>query len=217
MSDTIQPSLEFGALIADWLGHLFIAPPDPVRVAGLQRHATNGGLADLAAGLGCPAAGQRMAAMLGVGPAATVAPALARCHARLFDGVAGRNTIPPYESAWTGEGGRLFQAPTEEMAAVLRRLDLAVSAECGEPPDHLGIELFALAAALRQGDAGMAADLQRRLATWVPAFAGQVQAADPDGFHAAACTLLAAFLSSLSDSLHAAMPVRPTAFEGTPS
>ncbi|WLT09507.1 molecular chaperone TorD family protein [Bartonella apihabitans] len=44
----------------------------------------------------------------------------------LFDGAFGPLSVPPYESYYRDENGRLFQAPYVEMLDVLTRLDVSV-------------------------------------------------------------------------------------------
>ncbi|MDK9698316.1 MAG: molecular chaperone TorD family protein, partial [Siculibacillus sp.] len=119
----------------------------------------------------------------------TVAVRVATAHRRLFDGLAGPETVPPYESAHVGDG-RLFGRPVAEMERLLAAHDLSVAADAHEPADHLAIEL-ALMARLVSHDHPDRATFAARLTGWIPAFARACEAHDRAGFHAAAARLLA--------------------------
>jgi putative dimethyl sulfoxide reductase chaperone len=73
-------------------------------------------------------------------------------HERLFVGP-GRVPCPPYEALWRDEGqrreqGRLMSTATAAVARLYRTLDLAVRHDAHELPDHIAVELEALAYAL---------------------------------------------------------------------
>ena len=75
-------------------------------------------------------------------------------YERLFVGP-GRTPCPPYESLWLGgqprlEQGRLMGAASVAVADLYRGLGLDVAAAAHELPDHVAIELEALAFALRR-------------------------------------------------------------------
>ncbi|MCP5371355.1 MAG: molecular chaperone TorD family protein, partial [Hyphomicrobiales bacterium] len=71
----------------------------------------------------------------------TLALDLAVTYARLFHGVDGPNSVPPYESAYVSPRGTLFQAPVSEVNALIARLDLSLSRAYAEPSDHVAVEL----------------------------------------------------------------------------
>jgi TorA maturation chaperone TorD len=73
-------------------------------------------------------------------------------YERLFVGP-GRVPCPPYEALWRDEGqrreqGRLMSTATAAVARLYRSLDLAVRHDAHELPDHVAVELEALAYAL---------------------------------------------------------------------
>lgn len=141
---------------------------------------------------------------------------LAGAFSRLFLGVGGRRSAPPYESAYTNERGLLFQEASGHSAAALMNLGLHVSASCPEPPDHLAIQLEIMAAlASRAHEAAASAErdaymhrqlafLEDRLLPWIGAFRDDCVASDRSGFYATAATCLVAFATADADRLRAA-------------
>jgi TorA-specific chaperone len=120
---------------------------------------------------------------------AALALRLERTFGILFLGLAGPQTVPPYESAWRGNG-RLFQQPVADMNALLAALDVHVGL-AGEPADHIAIETELLARLIAAGHPARAA-LAERLAAWLPAFQDALVVTDPSGFYAGAATALLA-------------------------
>lgn len=177
-----------------WLAGLFTAAPSPEAIAAMRRGPLADALAALALDpdLGPGIARLRAATATGEDPA-TVAVRLAVTFGRLFLGIGGPETVPPYESAHTGSG-RLFQAPVGEMERLMAAHDLAVAADLHEPADHLGIEL-ALMARLVAADHPDRAELAARLAAWVPRFSRLCVAHDPTGYFGGAAEVLAALVA----------------------
>lgn len=111
-------------------------------------------------------------------------------YERLFVGP-GRVPCPPYESLWRTdaprrEQGRLMAACAVEVARIYAQLGLRVRADAHELPDHLVVELEALAFALEQGADDAAAALQREhLASWLPPFCARVEAETTHPFYRA--------------------------------
>jgi len=114
-------------------------------------------------------------------------------YERLFVGP-GRTPCPPYESLWLSdqpklEQGRLMGAASVAAADLYRGLGLDVAAAAHELPDHLAIELEALAFAL--GAEGVAAEesrcalLHEHLQVWLPRFCVAVQKEARQPFYAA--------------------------------
>ena len=100
-------------------------------------------------------------------------------YERLFVGP-GRVPCPPYEALWRDDGkrleqGRLMSAATSSVTRLYRSLDLAVRRDAHELPDHLVVELEALAYAL--GEDEQAADelLDEHLLRWVPKLSATVE------------------------------------------
>ncbi len=139
---------------------------------------------------------------------------LAGTYARLFLGVGGRNAAPPYASAYCDEKGRLFQQPTAAMAALLRRLDIAVAEGVSEPPDHIAIELAVLAEICARADAARragetetaerfeceaAAFANDYLLVWIPDFCSDCLRLDQSGFYASAAAALLRYVRLIPD------------------
>ncbi|MDR3416177.1 MAG: molecular chaperone TorD family protein [Nevskia sp.] len=165
------------------------------------RDGTLGRLAPLLGEPGCAEPLARAAGVLaGLGEGAEAVSTLNVSHVRLFSGFGGpRGHAAPYESLYRGEGTRLFGEPAAEMAVLLAANGLAVARDCAEAPDHLAVELLALAALLQAGAPGApgapdAAGLRARLAGWVPDFAAACAVCDELGFYAAVAAGLEAFL-----------------------
>lgn len=185
------------AFTAQWLSGLFIGPLERPAVEILRHGAEADFLADLARDLDCARAGHLMQAALRAGSADEVQRTLSIGFTRLFEGIHGIQSAPPYESAYTGTSGRLFQHPVKEMDAILARLGVSVAASCREPADHLSIELAALSSALERNDTAMVEMIRGRLLAWTPDFVGRLGRLAPESFYSAAATLVPAFLSSL--------------------
>lgn len=134
---------------------------------------------------------------------------LAGAYARLFLGVGGRRSAPPYQSFYTGPEGRVMQEPAALMQRELRQRNRRLAAEFPEPPDHLAVQLSVLAELVETAPAAeQAAFLDARLLDWIGAFAARCAAADGTGFYAAAARALADFASADRAALPAAFPVR---------
>lgn len=94
---------------------------------------------------------------------------------RLFVGP-GRVPCPPYEALWRDDGqrreqGRLMSTATAAVARLYRGLDVAVSQDAHELPDHIVIELEALAYALDIEDSNEGTThelLTQHLLIWTP-------------------------------------------------
>ena len=146
----------------------------------------------------------------------TVAKDLAGAFARLFLGVGGRRSAPPYESAYTSERGLLFQEASGHSAAQLMNLGLQVSGSFSEPPDHLAVQLEIVAELARRreesdgtADAEKYADrqlafLENRLLPWIRAFRDDCATFDRSGFYATAAGCLVAYVTADAERLRAA-------------
>jgi TorA-specific chaperone len=185
------------AFIAVWLAEVFIAP---LTIVAVSEHCSTDGAQLLEAigdELGCRSAIDRMrSALSGGAAAASIERELSIAYTLLFEGVAGSATVPLYESAYGGEGTRLFQRATADMESMLQDCALSVSKDCCEPPDHLSIELALLAAVLRDDDKPRAAFLRDRLRAWVPEFAARCNKADGNGFYGGAAMVLNGLLAA---------------------
>ncbi|NAW34629.1 TorD/DmsD family molecular chaperone [Halomonas alimentaria] len=186
----------------EWLSGIFMAPMTSGQV--VQTSATPGQevLSWMGEQLDVSAAAEALCRILDQDDPEKLAVHLQRRYTALFEGIFRHRAVLPYESAWQGQNGSTLGGESVvEMKAVLRALDLHVSNDCCEPPDHLAIELAALAAALRDDRDTVAADLVRRLQNWVPAFNEALSRQDPDGFYAAAGDLLLASIDKAPTAL----------------
>lgn len=109
------------------------------------------------------------------------APELAEEFERLFVGP-GRVPCPPYESYWRDDApfllkGVLMGPCTGDLADLYARLGLQLARSAHELPDHLAVELEALAVA--EAEPGtrdvVRALLDQHLAVWLPAFCSAVE------------------------------------------
>ena len=133
---------------------------------------------------------------------------LSESRRRLF-GHTARGPFSPYETEY-GED-TLFQKPQEmsDIAAFLRAFGLRLDPRAGERIDHVAceVELMAFlsrkeAHALEIDDAIMLGEtrkaarlfLKDHLGRFLPAFAGRIQDADPEGFYGRLAALAAALL-----------------------
>ena len=127
-------------------------------------------------------------------------------YERLFVGP-GRTPCPPYESLWLGgqprlEQGRLMGAASVAVADLYRGLGLDVAGAVHELPDHVAIELEALAFALRAE--GAAAEEARRallhehLLSWLPALCAAVEREARQPFYAVLARVTTAWIERLA-------------------
>ena len=145
----------------------------------------------------------------------TAATDLAGAFSRLFLGVGGRHSAPPYESAYTSERGLLFQEASGHSAAQLLNLGLHVSQSFSEPPDHLAVQLEIMAELARRAEESQGAAetaryadrqlafLEDRLLPWIGAFRDDCVASDRSGFYATAATCLVDFVREDAKRLRA--------------
>ena len=128
-------------------------------------------------------------------------------YERLFVGP-GLTPCPPYESLWqervTGpERGRLMGAASAAVVDLYHELGLDVAGAAHELPDHIAVELEALACAAERDDpaAARVADalLGEHLSTWVPAFCRAVEAESESPFYAALAHITGAWIEALAE------------------
>jgi TorA maturation chaperone TorD len=123
-------------------------------------------------------------------------------YERLFVGP-GRVPCQPYEALWRDdqprrERGRLMGKASMEIAALYGELELVVSSDAHELPDHIAIEWEALAYAFESGATEIAASLlERHLAVWLPAFCSAVEAETEGPFYRALAALTPQWASAL--------------------
>lgn len=102
----------------------------------------------------------------------------------------GRPPCLPYESAWTGsemsqrEDGILMSVAAEEVQAIYGTLGLELGVDAHELPDHLVVELEAVAYALAHArDDAAAQMLQDHLGRWLRPFCAAVAAQAEEPFY----------------------------------
>jgi TorA maturation chaperone TorD len=99
-------------------------------------------------------------------------------YERLFVGPAAI-PCPPYESVWRtdrpkNEQGTVIGRSTLRVQQLYREMGLQLRPEQVEIPDHLAIELEALAFALAIGDRERSDQLLKKLREWLPPFCSSV-------------------------------------------
>ena len=208
------------AALYRWFARLFLTSPGETAVIDLRNGGMRAVLESLAMMLGAEEPVEAICRVLDQGSAASVAAELAVDRFRLFDGIGGDRTTPPYRSAFTSDGGLLCQEATAEMERVLRQYGLKLDATLREPADHLSLQLEVVAQlALRAAEAAAAGSaalpflaaqaefIDRQLLDWVPRFAARLATVDEPGFHAGLAAVLVlvleqdrAYLAELIDT-----------------
>lgn len=124
-------------------------------------------------------------------------------YERLFVGP-GRPRCLPYESGWSGsemqqrEDGILMSVAAEEVQAIYRDLGLELAADAHELPDHLVIELEAIAYALAHEREPAATELLLgHLGRWVGPFCASVGDESEQRFYAVLAELTPAWTAAL--------------------
>ncbi|KZK93378.1 Chaperone protein TorD [Pseudovibrio sp. Ad5] len=135
---------------------------------------------------------------------------LATAYSRLFLGVGGQHSAPPYESAYYNEKGTLFQKPTADMNKILQDLGISIENSMKEPADHLGVQLNVLAEYIdREALAEANGDhetvytshqnqirfLSNHLLNWVPSFCESCKRFDKSDFYKELANALSAWLA----------------------
>ena len=180
------------ALVADWLALQFLTPPDAARIRAARSTEGQAALRQIGVILGREDVSEALCRLLADGTVTDVTVALQRRHTALFEGIFRQRGLPPYASVWDGTG-RLYGPAVGRMQELLRGLDLHLDQTCCEPPDHIAIQLAALAEALQQGRTGLVPALRDEL-RWVVGFAASLTAADGNGYYGSVAQLLSAFV-----------------------
>ena len=121
---------------------------------------------------------------------------LAVVYANVFLGVAGEKSALPYESAYFGKKGLLYQQPTSEMLAIIQKLGLSQDGELKEPPDHISVELNVMAELVMKEDTvqQQIEFIDQHLLNWLPALRDDCNACEADNFYAKACQATVALI-----------------------
>ena len=124
-------------------------------------------------------------------------------YERLFVGP-GRVPCPPYEALWRDEGkrleqGRLMSTATASVTRLYRSLDIAVRRDAHELPDHLVVELEALAYALDADNEAADELLHEHLLRWVPKLAATVEREAELDFYSLLARLTPDWLAAIAE------------------
>lgn len=182
------------AVVIDWFARLLVAPPEQA-VIGLCRSAeTTMFLTEIGEKLQQSDLCRRLLDTLTNESAHEVEYKLGYQYVMLFDGIAGPDSTPPYESFFANENGRLWQQPDTEMRKIMSALDVSAGWR-NEPADHIALQLATLAEALRQKNGQCVHCLYERLTQWVPLLDVAIERAAPASFYSDLVSLLIAFLT----------------------
>lgn len=193
-------------LVADWWSDPTdteagsIGIPEPVRSGG--RSDPLGQVATAAAAL----LNVDAEAMIALSTAIGNPTALAEEYERLMVGP-GQTPCPPYESMWNEDApqqrGIMMGSAAGQMLALYRRAGLTMRPHQGELPDHLVVELEALAWSLEQSRAPAVATalLDNHLLVWLPRFCERVAAETNHPYYQALATLTPIWTASMANRL----------------
>jgi TorA specific chaperone len=185
------------AFMAEWLAQQFLGAPDAQRLVDMRSASGQVAVQWIGECLEVPAVAASICREVADSPPEALALTLQRRHTALFEGIFRHRSVPPYASVWDGTG-HLFGPAVEHTRALLRELEVHLAADCCEPPDHIAIQLAALAAALRQAREDLLGELLEAMRGWTGRFGEALIAADGHGFHANLARLLAALLDTIA-------------------
>ncbi|RKW34545.1 MAG: hypothetical protein D8H96_19430 [Lautropia sp.] len=188
--------------VAEWLSAQFLAPPAAAMVEAARSVRGQLLLAQMGALLDRPDEMGRLRSLLSADAVPAVVQGLQRSHVVLFEGIFRNRSVAPYASVWDGTG-RLFGPAVERMQRLLHDLDIRLDEDFHEPPDHLGVQLLALAEALRQPQAGLVVRVLDELA-WTERFAAALGRLDGDGYFGVAARLLPPLLERAGQAVQQA-------------
>lgn len=162
------------------LSDLFAQPPDAQKIAQLAKAADADEL------LQDPIFGDLFHRLRSMGSAADAAERdLSGAYSFLFHGAGGPLAVPPYQSHFTDDRGRLCQDATAAMSKDLRGIKRHVSGDFPEPADHIAIQLQVAAELIINAapETQQATFIADRLAAWLPEFSLACAKQDRDGFY----------------------------------
>lgn len=196
------------AAVVDWFSQFFIAPPDHKLLEECQSDRVKDFLASFGETLEAVDLTTLIADYFRNQSIEDLDQVLSHQYFGLFDGAAGPNAVPPYESYYKNANGRLYQQPYVEMMEILKELDVSVAASCKEPADHLALELAALAEALRQRRSKEIDQLATRLLDWVPKMLESISMVAMSSLYTKLIELLVIYLSSFQNPVIAGKTVK---------
>lgn len=195
-TETNPPAAADLADVLDWLAAQFIRSPQRKQVHAARSVVGQMLLREMGEVLGNEALMARLGQHLSEGTEEEVTVALQRRYTALFEGMFPRRCAFPYASAWQGSG-RLYDAPVTRMQNLLQTLGQELAQDNHEPPDHLAVQLAALAQALRQE---CWATVQALLVEmdWVAPFCRAMARLDGEGYYGVMAEVLPAALARVS-------------------
>lgn len=196
------------AAVVDWFSQLFIAPPDRKLLEDCRSERVLDFLTSFGESLDAVDLTTLIADYFRNQAIEDLDQVLSHQYFELFDGAAGPNAVPPYESYYEDANGRLFQQPYVNMMEILKELDVSVTNSCKEPADHLALELAALAEALRQRKSATIDQLLQRLLGWISQLSDSVNVVAKATLYANLLELLIIYLSSFQNPLIAGKTVK---------
>lgn len=124
-----------------------------------------------------------------------IARDLAADYAKLFLGAGGRRTAPPYRSFYAANEGRMIQTPAVDMQHIMQQLDIRMSDELPEPPDHIAVQLAVMAALVQTSStAKQARFLGDHLLDWVDTFCARCIMVSAFGFYTSVARALVKYV-----------------------
>ena len=182
--------------VLDWLAAQFIRAPQREQVHAARSVVGQMLLREMCDVLGNETLMARLGRHLSEGTEEEVTEALQRRYTALFEGVFPRRCALPYASAWQGSG-RLYDAPVARMQKLLQVLDMELAQTCHEPPDHLAVQLAALAQALRQARWPTVQALLVEM-DWMAPFCRAMARLDGEGYYGVMSEVLPVALAQVS-------------------
>ena len=159
-----------------WLAQFFLCPPDKTTLESYRsvegRQFLTGLQADPAL---APLAGWLKDAVDTADAIEDLQVKIASAFTGAFD-MGGPRAALPYASVYLSENGLLFQKPTQDMIALLKKMQMQLLDGMNEPPDHLGVQLHVAAELIEREEQGQhvpissAAFLDQQVLTWLPEF-----------------------------------------------
>ena len=202
-----QASLD-RALVYGWFARLFIREPDAETLKAYSSPTWKPLLDDFETKPSLAPTVEELRRCLDKEPKQVVLD-LAVVFGRLFYGVDGPESVPPYESAHLSDKGLLFQKPFEELNEITKQLDLSVSQTFKEPADHLSVELAIMSELAERAEHArqvsewkefeeflkkQASFLDQHLLAWLPKFQSGCQEREPESLYAKAANSLLLFV-----------------------
>lgn len=159
-----------------WLAQFFLCPPDKTTLESYRSVEGQQFLTGLQSDPAlAPLAGWMKDAMADADAIEDLQVKIASAFTGAFD-MGGPRAALPYASVYLSENGLLFQKPTRDMIALLKKMQMQLLDGMNEPPDHLGVQLHVAAELIEREEQGQnmpissAEFLDQQVLTWLPEF-----------------------------------------------